>query len=76
MIRIKHKRKKCIGCGYCEHSDPLMWQMDNSDGKASLIGASVANNIFYIDMPDSEQAYIDRVISVCPINIITVDKLY
>lgn len=74
MVRIKHKRSKCIGCGYCEHLDSLMWQMDSSDGKANLIGSHKINNIFYVDIPDSELVYLKRVISICPVNVITIDK--
>jgi ferredoxin len=74
MVRIFHHRLRCIGCGYCEEVAPYRWQIDNNDGKASLIGASEKRGIFTLVVGDDELEDSLNAADLCPVKIIQVEK--
>ncbi len=75
MIRITHIREKCIGCYYCVEFAPQRWEMDETDGKSNLLGATEKKGIYTVVVPNFElQENIDAQNS-CPVNCIKVEKI-
>lgn len=74
MVRIIHQRAKCIGCNYCVEVAPATWRMEDSDGKASLIGAKQKKDFFIlITTDDNLEANIEAQ-NLCPVKIIKTES--
>lgn len=71
-IKVTHDRKTCIGCNHCVTVCPQNWIMDETDGKARLIGSKLKRDVyvgeaFEMDREDNEIAA-----EGCPVSIIKV----
>ncbi len=75
MIRITHFREKCIGCYYCVDIAPSRWEIDNQDGKCSLLDAVEKKGIFISKVPDFEYDEAIQVAESCPVKIIKVERI-
>lgn len=75
MIRITHHREKCIGCNYCIEVAPSRWEMNKTDGKCNLLGASEKKGIYITITGNDEYDESIEAAQVCPINIIKVEKI-
>ncbi|MBN2893001.1 MAG: ferredoxin [Bacteroidales bacterium] len=74
MVRITHHRNKCIGCFYCVEVAPNRWQMDEKDGKSTLIGGVDKKGVYYVQIHDFEYDENKEAENLCPVNIIRVEK--
>ena len=75
MLKIRHKRKDCIGCYYCEERDDFFWQMDKVDGKANLLGSKPEKDDFVLMVHDDELQAFQAVADLCPVKVIRIEKL-
>jgi len=70
MIKIKHERNICIGCGACVSLCPKFWEMAE-DGKATLKKASpngVGSDELEVEKSDCNQEAADT----CPVQCIVI----
>jgi ferredoxin len=74
MIRITQQRIKCIGCGNCEEVAQNNWTMNDSDGKADLIGAQSNKGFFIAISSDDDYEPNLEAQNICPVKIIKVEK--
>jgi len=74
MVRIFHRRDKCIGCYYCVEVAPQRWEIDEQDGKSLLIDSTAKKGIYMVVVPDFEYDENKEAAEACPVNIITVEK--
>lgn len=75
MIRIIQQRSKCIGCFYCVEVAPNRWKMNEQDGKSSLVDAIEKKGFYIATGQDFEYDENKEAESICPVNIIKVEKL-
>ena len=75
MIRITFHRAKCIGCYYCNEVAPYRWEMDEDDGKSSLIDAEENRDMFSLIISDDEYEDNLEASVQCPVGVIDVIKL-
>lgn len=75
MIRILHHRDKCIGCYYCVDIAPARWEIDEIDGKSTLIESIEKKGIFIAKAPDMEYDENLQAAEACPVGIIKVEKI-
>ena len=75
MIRITHQRIKCIGCGNCVEVAQNNWVMNDSDGKADLIGANEKKGFYTITSTDDDYKPNLEAQNICPVKIIRVEKV-
>ena len=73
-ITVVHHRQDCIGCGSCALIASCNRVMDPEDGKATLVGSTLAKNkkdfigeIDAIDLESNKEAA-----EACPVRIIKV----
>ena len=69
---IIHHRKKCIGCHYCVDVAPVFFEMDETDGKATLIGGKEKKGIFTLKIINEMTDEAKQAVEVCPTKIIQV----
>ncbi len=74
MILITHRRKDCIGCNSCVEHAPAQWEIDEKDGKSTLVGAIQKGEYFVIKASDDEYEANKRAAQDCPVRIIHVEK--
>jgi len=72
MIKVKHLRDKCIGCGFCVDLAPVFWEMNFVDGKANLLGAQQQKDIFILDAFDDDKDLLMSSADVCPVKCIRI----
>ncbi len=75
MIRISHHRIKCIGCNYCVEVAPNTWQMEEYDGKALLKNTTNKKGFYTKITGDDEYQANKEAADICPVKIITVEKV-
>jgi ferredoxin len=74
MIRIIHQRAKCIGCNYCVEVAPNTWEIDKTDGKATLIGSTQKKGFYILTTTNDEFEANFEAQNICPVKIIKVEK--
>jgi ferredoxin len=72
MIRVLHRRSKCIGCASCEQAMPQRWRMSLKDGKSTLIGGTIHQGEYRLSAGNDESAGFLESAQNCPVKIIKV----
>lgn len=69
---VKYDREGCIGAAACVGMDPKSWIIEDTDGKANLIGGSYAENEkFWVkEIDESELDAMMAAAKGCPVVII------
>lgn len=70
--KVVHDRKDCIGCNACVNLAPQSWIMDDTDGKARLIGSKQKGKVFVGDIFDCDTEDNQAAAEACPMNIIKI----
>lgn len=74
-MRVRHNRKKCIGCNSCVIHAPQSWLLDPTDGLARFIGSQEKCNgewcgeLHTADLDDDMAAS-----EHCPVKIIHIEE--
>lgn len=72
MLRIKHKKGECIGCGLCAETAPQYFEMDE-DGMAQLIGGCKKGVFFEVEGFEDDLDELEQSEEGCPVDIIHVE---
>lgn len=71
--KLVHNQTKCIGCNSCVNMAPQNWYMDETKGKAVLVGGKEKRGVFIADVFDCDVEINKKVAKACPMNIISVE---
>ena len=73
--RVRHNRRKCIGCGACVKAAPQSWILDPYDGLSKFIeGKETSSGEWYGDIHDEDLVDNVKASEVCPVKIIHIDE--
>lgn len=75
MIRIIHRREKCIGCNACVEAAWSRWRMSRKDGKSVLIGGVKKAHTYSAVVGDDERRENIQARRNCPVGIIQLTQL-
>ena len=63
---IRYEKKKCIGSGACEATNPEHFKLEK-DGKAVLLGGTlVGDNLFEKEIPEEKRQNAEIAVMGCP----------
>ena len=71
---VKYEREACIGAGACVGMDPKDWVIDNSDGKANLLG-TMGQDEKGFDVKEIDESELEAMMAAakgCPVVVIHV----
>ena len=74
MVKVKHKRKECIGCGVCVAIAPDHWEMSDEDGLAKLKGSETKGETDEKSLDEKDVSPNEEVAGSCPVEAIKVEK--
>ncbi|MDA3890884.1 MAG: ferredoxin [Salinivirgaceae bacterium] len=69
---IKYKRSKCIACGICSTDAPLIFELDNSDGKANLLDAELKKDYYFRMLWPDEKNQMEQIVNMCSVQAIQI----
>lgn len=72
MPKLIQYRDKCIGCGSCVLEQSEHWEMDSSDGRATLKNAKNKSGVFQKNVEEFEVEKSKSVVDLCPVNCIKI----
>lgn len=71
-ITICHKRGDCIGCGSCALLARGTWSMNDTDGKADLLGGEWRGKFVVSEIDPEEYEKNKQASEACPVGIIRI----